>query len=108
MNRKIIGVTPEEFFTLKTIIKGVFSAQTSYQFFCFGSRVTGGFEKTSDLDVLIYNKADIPAEYKKVAELKHRCDVSSLPFIVDFSDYHWLDKDFYALIKDDLVEIDFK
>jgi len=97
----MIGVTSDE---LK-ILKNIFAPyQPDFRFACYGSRVKGGFEKTSDLDILICGKEAMPLE--KLEEIKQKCDDSRLPYIVSFCDVHKVDSDFYKLIEKDLIFVD--
>lgn len=74
-----------------------------YEFFAYGSRVKGNFVKSSDLDILIKSKKSIPTE--TIEKLKDEFYQSLLPFIVNITDYHEIDKNFYEHIKADLVVI---
>ena len=94
----MIGVTPDEWNILKDILKPY---QRNFRFACYGSRVKGGFEKTSDLDILICGKE--PISFETLEEIKQKCDDSRLPYIVSFCDVHKIDTDFYKLIEKDLV-----
>ena len=94
----MIGVSAEEL----QILKDIFAPYTHIcRFACYGSRVKGGFEKTSDLDVLICGESAVPQEM--VENLKNACDNSRLPYIVNFADRWRIDDGFYALIEKDLV-----
>lgn len=94
----MIGVSLHELRVLKDIFVPY---QTDFRFACYGSRAKGGFEKTSDLDILICGKTVMPSEM--LEEIKQKCDNSCLPYIVNFCDYHKIDPDFYKLIEKDLV-----
>lgn len=94
----MIGVSAEEL----RILKDIFAPYARIcRFACYGSRVKGGFEKTSDLDVLICGESAVPQEM--VENLKNACDNSRLPYIVNFADRWKIDESFYALIEKDLV-----
>ena len=91
------------------MIKGINSAEeqiiqdilkpyrTDFDFFYYGSRVKGNFEKTSDLDILIKGK--------KLEIIKFLFDKSDLPFVVNFADFNSIDEKFYSLIEKDLVKV---
>lgn len=97
----MIGVTPDELNILKNIFEPY---RPDFRFACYGSRVKGGFEKTSDLDILIYGKEAMPLE--TLEEIRQKCDDSRLPYIVNFCDFHKVDPDFYQLIEKDLFFLD--
>ena len=63
----------------------------------------GNFEKTSDLDVLIKGKEEMP--YQKLEIIKFLFDNSDLPFVVNFADFNNIEEKFYNLISKDLVKI---
>ena len=93
-------LTPKE----EKIIAEILSVyKNDYSFYMYGSRVKGNFEKTSDLDILIKGKEEMPIF--ELADIREKMDNSDLPFIVNFSDYHNMDKHFYNLIEKDLVLI---
>lgn len=97
------------------MIKGINSAEeqiiqdilkpyrTDFDFFYYGSRVKGNFEKTSDLDILIKGKKEMP--YGKLEIIKFLFDKSDLPFVVNFADFNSIDEKFYSLIEKDLVKV---
>lgn len=94
----IKGVSSEE----EKIIQNILAAyKKDYEFYYYGSRVKGNFEKTSDLDILI--KSNIP--YEKLEIIKFLFDQSNLPYVVNFTDYDTIDEKFYKLIEKDLVRI---
>ena len=94
----IKGVSSEE----EKIIQNILAAyKKDYEFYYYGSRVKGNFEKTSDLDILI--KSNIP--YEKLEIIKFLFDQSNLPYVVNFTDYDTIDEKFYKLIEKELVRI---
>lgn len=94
----IAGITEKE----QKIIEHILDKyRKDYAFFYYGSRVKGTYEKTSDLDVLIKGKAEMPLAI--LQEIKEEFDKSDLPYIVNFSDYYKLDSSFYERIKPDLI-----
>lgn len=94
----IAGITEKE----QKIIERILDKYCKdYAFFYYGSRVKGTYEKTSDLDVLIKGKAEMPLAV--LQEIKEEFDKSDLPYIVNFSDYYKLDSSFYERIKPDLI-----
>ena len=90
------GVTTEEMNIIQKILQNY-----AGEFFAYGSRVKGGFTALSDLDVLV--KSDYFDEI--ISGLKSAFDSSRLPYIVNFANYSAVDKEFYDLIKNDLVKI---
>lgn len=96
----IKGVTENEENIIKSILKPY---KEKYVFYCYGSRVKGDFRFLSDLDVMI--KGNKNADIDDINNIKEMFDKSSLPYIVNISDYHSLDENFYKLIEQDLVEI---
>ena len=92
------GITNKE----QEIIENILNKyEKEYSFYYYGSRVKGTFEKTSDLDILIKGKKEMPLFI--LEEIKEEFDKSNLPYIVNFSDYNSIDKNFYNIIKKDLV-----
>ena len=94
----IKGVKIEEENIIKTILEPY---KHKYEFYYYGSRVKGNLRFLSDLDILIksmnaVNIADIDC-------IKEAFDESRLPYIVNITSEP--DKDFYNLIKDDLVKV---
>jgi len=96
----ILGVTEKEQEIIENILK---EYRDDYSFFYYGSRVKGNFEKTSDLDILIKGKSEMPLRI--LSEIKEKFDESSLSYIVNFSDYNAIEKAFYEQIKSTLVQI---
>ena len=96
----IKGITVEE----EKIINNILSQhKQDYDFYYYGSRVKGNYEKTSDLDILIKGKEEMP--YDKLEIIKFFFDKSDLPFVVNFIDFHSTDEKFYKMIEKDLVKI---
>ena len=96
----IKGLKEQEEQIIKMILKPYMDG---FDFYYYGSRVKGNFEKTSDLDILI--KGNNKFSYDLLETLKVLFDNSDLPFIVNFVDYYSIDENFYNLIKKDLVKI---
>ncbi len=96
----IKGVTKEEVAIINSILEPY---KNNYEFYYYGSRVKGNFEKTSDLDVLIKGKEQM--EPGTMELIKVLFDNSDLPFVVNFADYNLMDEKFYNLIKKDLVQV---
>ena len=87
----------------QSIIRSILNEYTSkYDFFYYGSRVKGNFRVLSDLDILI--KSDSKVSLDDLETLKMLFDNSNLPYVVNLVDYNNIDKDFYNLIKNDLVK----
>ena len=95
----IKGVTLEE----ERIIKSILLPFDDYEFYYYGSRVKGNFEKTSDLDILIKGKKLFPLN--QLETIKTLFDNSNLSYIVNFVDYNTIDEKFYKLIEKDLVKV---
>lgn len=96
----IKGVNKKE----ESIIKNILAPyQEDYDFYYYGSRVKGNFEKASDLDVLIKGSEKMP--YNKLETLKVLFDQSDLPYIVNFLDYYSIEEKFYNIILKDLIKI---
>ena len=91
-----ISVTGNE----QKIIESILDQYKDYTFYYYGSRVKGLSETTSDLDVLIKGSHEMPLS--RLQELKEKFDNSNLPYIVNFSDYYKINKDFFVRIKSDL------
>lgn len=96
----IKGVSEKEENIIKAILAPYWAA---YAFYFYGSRVKGTHSKVSDLDILIKGATEMPLEI--IEDLKQQFDESSLPYIVNFSDYHKIDENFYKRIEKDLISI---
>ncbi len=57
----------------------------------FGSRVSGGAEPFSDLDLLVLSEE--PLEWRLLCELRLAFSESDLPIVVDLLDQHDLDEE---------------
>jgi predicted nucleotidyltransferase len=99
----VIGITEQE---QQIIIDILNKYSDKYSFYYYGSRVKGTFEKNSDLDILIKGNEEMPLIL--LGEIKEAFDNSKLPYVVNFSDYYSLDKDFYNRIEKDLLSFDMK
>lgn len=96
----IKGVSAAE----ENIVKAILAPYSdSYAFYFYGSRVKGNYTKVSDLDILIKGAGEMPLTL--VEDLKQQFDGSLLPYIVNFSDYHKIDANFYKRIEKDLVAV---
>ena len=93
-------MTQEEHKIITDILKNY---SDEFLFYYYGSRVKGNFNKTSDFDILIKGANEMGLF--TLVQLKEKMDESKLPYIVNFTDYNSIDKNFYNLIKDDLVLI---
>jgi predicted nucleotidyltransferase len=98
-----IGITAQE---QQIIIDILNKYSDKYSFYYYGSRVKGTFEKNSDLDILIKGNEEMPLNL--LGEIKEAFDNSKLSYVVNFSDYYSLDKDFYNRIEKDLLKYDTK
>ena len=97
-----IGITDEE----QKIIIDILDKYKEYLFYFYGSRVKGTYEKTSDLDILIKGKQEMPLN--TLEGIKQAFDESKLPYIVNLSDYHSINENFYKKIEKDLFPYDWK
>lgn len=85
-----IALTPKQFDIVKAILHAV------PEVWVFGSRVTGKYRKTSDLDICVrWVNGPRPG---KLELLKEAFEQSDLPFIVDVCDYHAVAPDFQDVI----------
>ena len=98
----IIGISETEEIIIKDILAPL---KDEYDFCFYGSRVKGSFSKVSDLDILVKGQEKMPLDVLET--LKQQFDNSSLPYVVNFSDYNSIDKNFYESIKKDLVQVFF-
>lgn len=94
----IKGVTEKE----ESIIKSILS-QYPYDFYYYGSRVKGDYQKSSDLDILLKSEEDVP--YSIIDDIELKFNESKIPYIVNISLYQNMNENFYNLIKNDLVLI---
>ncbi len=92
----IKGITEKEEKIIKDILKNY-----PYDFYYYGSRVKGDFTKASDLDILTDK-----ISYSEKEEIETRFNESRIPYIVNISVKCNMDKNFYNLIKKDLVKIE--
>lgn len=92
----IKGITEKEEKIIKDILKNY-----PYDFYYYGSRVKGDFTKASDLDILTDK-----ISYSEKEEIETRFNESRIPYIVNISIKCNMDKNFYNLIKKDLVKIE--
>ena len=96
----IAGITYDQEKIINKILKPY---SKEFAFYYYGSRVKGGFEKTSDLDILIKGKKLIAGEI--IEQIKEKFDQSKLPFMVNLTDYFGIDERFYEMIVGDLIGI---
>lgn len=96
----ILGISDSDEKIIKRIL-GMYNE--NYEFYYYGSRVKGTFEKSSDLDILIKGNKEMPYSEKDTLEVLF--DHSDLSFVVNFSDYYTITEDFYKLIEKDLVKV---
>lgn len=94
----IKGITSDEEKIIQTILKNY-----PYDFYYYGSRVKGDFSKSSDLDILLKSKKEVP--YTVINDIEMRFNESKIPYIVNISQYASMGKNFYNLIKNDLVKV---
>ena len=96
----IKGVSEKEEIIIKSILKNF-----PYEFYYYGSRVSGNFTKGSDLDILLKNDKEIP--YSEIEKIKTEFNESTIPYIVNISEYTKMDERFFKHIESTLVKVDF-
>lgn len=64
--------------------------------FAFGSRVSGTYQKFSDLDIVIKGTDEITPEV--IDSLKEAFSLSSIPISVDIVDYHAVSDQFKSVL----------
>lgn len=74
-----------------------------YSVWAFGSRVSGGARKYSDLDIVIITKE--PLSLSKMADLREAFDESNLVFKVDVVDWAVTSDPFRRIIETDKVVV---
>ncbi len=89
----IEGVTGAQ---LKTITRLIRNFLPEARILAFGSRVTGGARKYSDLDLALDNRA--PIVQADLTGIKNALSESDLPFGVDLVDLNSVDLEFRSLI----------
>lgn len=95
---KVIGVNEHEANIIKEILKPY-----PYTFYYYGSRVKGDYTKSSDLDILIKSDKEIPTSIMEKISIEF--NESTIPYIVNLSDYQKMDKNFYNLIEPTLIKV---
>ena len=96
-----VGISKAELLIITDILKRY---ANNYEFYFYGSRVHGNFEKASDLDILVKGDKEMP--YCELERLKEILDESLLPYVVNFADYHGMDGKFYNSIESGLVKVE--
>lgn len=96
----IKGILPEQEEIIKRLLMPYLP---NYSFYYYGSRVKGTHSPVSDLDILIKGTEEMPIDI--LCEIKQVFDASSLPYIINFTDYNKINHSFYNLIKDDIVSV---
>lgn len=98
----ILGINNVQQQIIHNILRPFFQ---DLEFFYYGLRVKGNFDKTSDLDILVKNKNQNNDILDMIEEICDKFDKSDLPFIVNLTNYHKIDKNFYKIIENDLTKI---
>ena len=93
----MIHLSDKELMIIKSILSNY-----PYQFYVFGSRVTGKQKKYSDLD-LCYKEAIPDAIISKIREA---FEESNLPFKVDLLSWDRCDSEFRKNIEKDLIKME--
>ena len=96
----IKGVSEKEERIIKSIL-----GQYPYDFYYYGSRVKGDYQKSSDLDILLKSEDDVP--YSVIDNIELKFNESKIPYIINISLYKNIDKNFYNMIKNNLVMVEF-
>jgi predicted nucleotidyltransferase len=86
-------------FIKKTIFS--FVEPQNCRVFVFGSQVTGGARKFSDIDVGIKSSREIP--WWKVASIEEAFEESNLPYTVDVVDFNLVSEKFKQVAKKNLI-----
>lgn len=90
---EIVGVSEAQVETIRRLIRNFLPKA---RIFAFGSRVTGGARKYSDLDLALDNRVRISTA--ELAAVKNAFSESDLPFLVDLVDLNAVDEEFRNLI----------
>ena len=77
------GLTPREIELIEGIFRQVVPNSVSIRVYIFGSRSRGGYQKYSDVDLLVESDALPPGSLALIAE---RLEESILPYKVDLVD----------------------
>ena len=77
------GLTAQEFKLIENIFRGALPNSIGIRVYIFGSRVGAGYQKYSDVDLLIESAA-LPAETLSI--IAQRLEESILPYKVDLVD----------------------
>ncbi len=101
INKLRATISQEPFF--EKISEILLPYKNKWDFFAYGSRIKGNFQKSSDLDILV--KGKIPIDNQTLTEINEKIDNSDIPFVVHFSDYQDMNQNFYENIKNDLQKL---
>lgn len=99
MSSKKIDLSDE---VIKELIR-ILKAASAPNGILFGSRVTGKSRKNSDIDICIRSEDGVP--HSLLGTLSELAEESSIPYIVEFSDYEALPDNFRAQIDRDGINI---
>lgn len=85
----------------KTILNKILNKyKNDFDFFAFGSRVTGTNSDYSDLDICFVLKTNAP-----IHNLKDELEESNLTIKIDLIDYKLIDEDFRAIIDSHKIKL---
>jgi predicted nucleotidyltransferase len=75
------------------------------QVWAYGSRVSGGWQECSDLDMVLRNSRDLSTPCKEIMELKEAFQSSLIPILIDVHDWAHLPAEFHRNIEREHVEL---
>lgn len=86
-------------------IKNIISREINedYKLYLFGSRALNNNRKYSDADILLETKNQI--DFDSYLNIRSNLSESDIPYIVDISDKSRMDKEFFGMIENQLIEI---
>jgi predicted nucleotidyltransferase len=95
----MIHLDPRDARIIETILE-----KYPYEFYAFGSRVTGKQRPLSDLDLSFLEA--IP--FSDLSQIMTEFEESDLPFKVDIVDYNKCSENFKKIIKQDMILLEFR
>ena len=98
----MLAVSESQLLEIRKILKETIPKVTVL---AFGSRVSGNYKKTSDLDLLLKSESKLSSLV--LGNLRERFELSNLPFRVDILDWHAISEDFRTVINSCCYKIEF-